>query len=197
MDTTAIDAAGQNHSSRNWRGFEESIIWRISKRRRSCCTAKAWPALSLQLNQDARKHASDRGRSSRRLGLPERNTTEGRRPIETASRGLHAACRKMFELLGDPADKSASGSGTILKVRNSPGDASMKNTDCAIRTRLSQDDAGGPENAHAEFSWEAYSRPRDIGIEEINVGSRTFLGPDAQLTAIPIDDWKTYLRWQL
>ena len=49
------------------------------------------------------------------------------------------------------------------------------------------------------FSWEAYFKAAGHPeLKEINIGQPDFFRAlDAQLTATPIDDWKTYLRWQL
>jgi putative endopeptidase len=49
------------------------------------------------------------------------------------------------------------------------------------------------------FSWEAYFKAAEHPeLKEINVGQPDFFKAlDAQLTATPIGDWKTYLRWHL
>src|SRR5260370_7674151 len=49
------------------------------------------------------------------------------------------------------------------------------------------------------FSWEAYFKAAGHPeLKEINVGQPDFFKAlDTQLTATPIDDWKTYLRWHL
>src|SRR6202171_1153961 len=51
----------------------------------------------------------------------------------------------------------------------------------------------------SNFSGEAYCKAAEHPeLKEINVGQPDFFKAlDAQLTATPIGDWKTYLRWQL
>src|SRR5207253_6665994 len=49
------------------------------------------------------------------------------------------------------------------------------------------------------FSWEDYFKRLGPGaIGDVNVGQPDFFKEaDRQLTAVPLEDWKTYLRWHL
>src|SRR5260370_23224304 len=51
----------------------------------------------------------------------------------------------------------------------------------------------------ANFSWESYfGAAGHPELKEINVGQPDFFKAlDTQLTATPVGDWKTYLRWHL
>src|SRR6202158_2542293 len=135
------------------------------------------------------------------LGLPER---EYYLKEDDKSKQLREAytkhVAKMFELLGDPADKSAAESAVILKVETALATASMKNTDLRdpdkTYHKLMLPDLKTPA---PNSSWEAYFKAAGHPeLKEINVGQPDFFKAlDAQLTATPIDDWKTYLRWHL
>jgi putative endopeptidase len=71
------------------------------------------------------------------LGLPER---EYYLKVDDKSKQLREAytkhVAKMFELLGDPADKPAAEATTILKIETTLATASMKIPTSAIPTRL-------------------------------------------------------------
>src|SRR5260370_4674761 len=106
----------------------------------------------------------------------------------------------MFELLGEPADQSAAEAATILKIETALANASMKNTDLrdpdkTYHKMLLAD----LKTLTPNFSWEAYFKAAGHSeFREINVGQPDFFKAlDAQLTATPLDDWKTYLRWHL
>jgi len=135
------------------------------------------------------------------LGLPERDYYL--REDEKSKKlrddyGKHMV--KMFELLGDPADRSAAEAGTVLTIETSLAKASMSNVDLRDpnktyhRMKLAELQALTPS-----FSWAAYFKATghpELG--EVNVGQPDFFKAlDVQLTTTPLEDWKTYLRWHL
>jgi putative endopeptidase len=135
------------------------------------------------------------------LGLPER---EYYLKEDDKSKQLREAylkhVAKMLELLGDSADQSAVEASTVLRIETAMAAASMKNTDLrdpdkTYHKRMLTD----LKTLTPNFSWEAYFKA--LGhpeLKEINVGQPDFFKAlDAQLTATPLDDWKTYLRWHL
>jgi putative endopeptidase len=141
------------------------------------------------------------GASQGGLGLPER---EYYTRNDEKSQQLRDAYVKhvssMLALLGDPTDKSAEEAAVVLKIETALANVSTKNTELR-----------DPEkNYHImtlaelktltpNFSWEAYFRA--VGhpeLKQMNIGQPDFFkGLDAQLTATPLEDWKTYLRWHL
>jgi predicted metalloendopeptidase len=141
------------------------------------------------------------GASQGGLGLPER---EYYTHNDEKSQQLRDAYVKhvstMLALLGDPTDKSGEEAAVVLKIETALANVSTKNTELR-----------DPEkNYHImtiaelktltpNFSWEAYFRAAGHPeLKQINVGQPDFFkGLDAQLTATPLDDWKTYLRWHL
>ncbi len=107
---------------------------------------------------------------------------------------------KMFELLGDSSDKAAAEAATVMSIETSLAKASMSNVDrrdpdkTYHRMKLAELRALTPS-----FSWEAYFKATGHPqLAESNVGQPDFFKAlDGQLTATPVEDWKTYLRWQL
>jgi putative endopeptidase len=135
------------------------------------------------------------------LGLPER---EYYLKEDDKSKQLRDAyvkhVAKMFELLGDPAEKSGAEASTVLKIETALANASMKNTDLRdpIKTyhKMTLADL---KMLTPNFSWDAYFRAAGHPeLKEINVGQPEFFKAlDAQWTVTPLEDWKTYLRWHL
>jgi putative endopeptidase len=135
------------------------------------------------------------------LGLPER---EYYLKQDQKSAKLREAYEKhlanMLTLLGDPADVSGTEAAAVMKMETALATASMKNTDLRDpdktyhKMTLTELKALTPD-----FSWESYFKA--VGhpdLKEINVGQPDFFKAlDGQLTATPIADWKTYLRWHL
>jgi putative endopeptidase len=135
------------------------------------------------------------------LGLPER---EYYLKQDEKSAKLREAYERhvanMLTLLGDPADVSGTKAAAVMKIETALATASMKNTDLRDpdktyhKMTLTELKALTPD-----FSWESYFNA--VGhreLKEINVGQPDFFKAlDGQLTATPIADWKTYLRWHL
>jgi predicted metalloendopeptidase len=135
------------------------------------------------------------------LGLPER---EYYLKQDDKSKQLRDAyvkhVAKMFELLGDAADQSAAESTAIMKIETALAAASMKNTDIRDPDKTYHKlTLAELKTLTPNFSWDAYFKA--VGhpeLKDINVGQPDFFKAlDSQLTATPLDDWKTYLRWHL
>lgn len=106
----------------------------------------------------------------------------------------------MFKLVGDDADKAAAEAQTVMKIETQLAQVSLD--------RVSRRDASKQyhkmspadlKNVMANFDWATYIKK--VGapkFTEINVAHPDFFkGVDQMLTSVPIDDWKTYLRWHL
>jgi putative endopeptidase len=107
---------------------------------------------------------------------------------------------KMFELMGDDQQKAQSEAQTVLTIETALAKASM--------TRVER---RKPENVYHKmtlaqlkeltpnFSWEDYFKNRGLAqTGDINIGQPDFFKEvDRQLTATPLADLKTYLRWHL
>jgi putative endopeptidase len=106
----------------------------------------------------------------------------------------------MFKLLGDDADKAAAEAQTVMKIETQLAQVSLD--------RVSRRDASKQyhkmspadlKNVMANFDWATYIKK--VGapkFTEINVAHPDFFkGVDQMLASVPVDDWKTYLRWHL
>ena len=135
------------------------------------------------------------------LGLPDRDyyTDEDERMKEIRIKYLEYI-RKLSSIGGLEQEQSESGSAGIMKIESQLAKASM--------TRLEQRD---PHNTYnkisaselkekfSHFDWNLYFE--QIGLAdpgEINVNQPLFLAEvNSMFTTISIDEWKSYLRWNI
>jgi putative endopeptidase len=135
------------------------------------------------------------------LGLPERDYyLRDDDKSKQLRDGYVQHVTNMFKLLGDGGAAASAEAKTVLDIETSLAKASMKRVDMR-----------NPDNVYhmktvaelrelaPHFVWNAYFE--EIGspsVSELNVGQPDFLKEvDAALTAVPLADWKTYLRWHL
>src|SRR6267154_2385401 len=203
MDTTAIDAAGTKPLEPELQRIREIKNLADLEREAERLHTKGVGALfRFSSNQDSKDSTRVIGGAVQGgLGLPER---EYYLKEDDKSKQLREAytkhVAKMFELLGDPADKSAAEAATILKVETALATASMKNTDLRDPDKTYHKMMlADLKTLTPNFSWEAYFKAAEHPeLKEINVGQPDFFKAlDAQLAATPMGDWKTYLRWHL
>jgi putative endopeptidase len=203
MDTTAIDAAGAKPLEPELAriaGINNVADLQAADERLHSRGVGA--LFRFNSNQDAKDSTQVIGGASQDgLGLPER---EYYLKEDDKSKQLREAytkhVAKMFELLGDPADQSAAEAAIILKIETALAAASMKNTDLRDPDKTYHKmTLASLKTLTPNFSWEAYFEAAGHPeLKEINVGQPDFFKAlDAQLTATPINDWKTYLRWHL
>ncbi|HXT76821.1 MAG TPA: M13 family metallopeptidase [Candidatus Eisenbacteria bacterium] len=203
MDTTAIDAAGV-------KPIEEEML-RIAQMK-GTVDLQAEIAHLQSIGVDAmfrfgsRQDAKDSTQVIATmvqggLGLPDRDyyTRDDEKSKKLRDDyAKHVA--KMFELAGDAADKSAPEATTVLTIETTLAKASMSNVDrrdpnkTYHRMKLAE-----LRTLMPGFSWEKYfAASGHPQFTETNVGQPDFFKAlDVQLTATPLEDWKTYLRWQL
>jgi putative endopeptidase len=135
------------------------------------------------------------------LGLPDRDyyTRE-----DSASRALVGKYRdhivSMFRLLGDDSATAARGAASVLSIENALARASMtlvERRDPNAVYHLTK--ASDLPSLAPTFGWPEYFREVGLpGVTELNVAQPGFLKALDSLTAnAPLDDWKSYLRWQL
>ncbi|HXN22594.1 MAG TPA: M13 family metallopeptidase [Candidatus Dormibacteraeota bacterium] len=107
---------------------------------------------------------------------------------------------KLFELLGDSPEKAVSESNTVMGIETALAKSSMDNVKLrdpnAIYHKMTLKQL---KELTPNFSWEDYLRV--VGqpqVKELNIGQPDFFKElNKQLTATPLDEWKTYLRWHL
>ena len=133
------------------------------------------------------------------LGLPDRDYyTKTDAKSEEIRQKYLAHVAKMFQLLGDPADKAKQEAATVLKLETGLAQASL--------TRVQQRD---PHNLFhkmdrkqvqaltPDFDWDAYLKVAGIGnVQTFNVTEPKFYQAlNQQIQSNSLDDLKTYLRW--
>ncbi len=133
------------------------------------------------------------------LGLPDRDYyTKTDAKSEEIRQKYLAHVAKMFQLLGDPADKAKQEAATVLKLETGLAQASL--------TRVEQRD---PHNLFhkmdrkqvqaltPDFNWDAYLKVAGIGdVQTFNVTEPKFYQAlNQQIQSNSLDDLKTYLRW--
>ncbi len=141
------------------------------------------------------------GASQGGLGLPDRDYyLKDDEKSKTLRDQYTKHVAKMFELMGDDAAKAQTEAQTIMNIETTLAKASM--------TRVER---RKPENVYHKmtvaqlkeltpnFSWEDYfKRIGATQITDVNVRQPDFFKEvNRELTAVPIADWKTYLRWHL
>ena len=203
MDTTAIDAAGTKPLEPELARIAEiKSVADLQAEAERLQSRGVGALFRFGSNQDAKDSTRVIGGAFQGgLGLPER---EYYLKEDDKSKQLREAytkhVAKMFELLGDPADKSAAEAATILKIETALATASMKNTDLRDPDKTYHKMMlADLKTLTPNFSWEAYFKAAEHPeLKEINVGQPDFFKAlDAQLAATPMGDWKTYLRWHL
>jgi putative endopeptidase len=135
------------------------------------------------------------------LGLPDRDfyTKDDERSRKIRDEYV-AHVARTFQLLGDDADRAAAAARTVMAVETRLAENS------ASRVQLRNPEARYNPMTKAQlleltphFDWGLYFR--GIGLPEvakINVGQPAyFKAVDKMLTDVPVEDWKTYLRWHL
>jgi len=135
------------------------------------------------------------------LGLPERDyyLREDDRSKQLRVDYL-AHVSKMLQLAGDSAEKAAAEAQTVMNIETSLAKASMDKVQLRDpkatyhKLRLAQ-----MKELTPDFSWESYFTTVGVpGLAESNVGEPDFFKEmNHQLSATPLADWKTYLRWHV
>jgi putative endopeptidase len=107
---------------------------------------------------------------------------------------------KMFALLGDSADAAAAEAATVMKIETALAKGAMGRVE-----------RREPKNVHHKtalaafmkstpsFAWKEYLAAAGApAFDKLDVVDPDFFKAlDASLSAFPLDDWKTYLRWTL
>ena len=135
------------------------------------------------------------------LGLPDRDyyLKEDQKSVEIRKQYL-AHVQKMFELLGDPAEKAASQAKIVMDIETALAKGSLDRTSQRepekIYHKMSTKELAA---LSPSFGWQEYFA--EIGspsFESLNVAEPDFFKQfEATLKTTSLDDWKTYLRWHI
>ena len=134
------------------------------------------------------------------LSLPDRDyyIKDDAKSVETRQKYLEHV-QKMFELAGDKPDAAASEAKTVLAVETGLAKAAMDRTerrDPKKRDHTMQvtEIAAAAPNFELVQYFAGNGSPK---FTSLNVGNPDFFkAVNEQLNAIPLDHWKTYLRWR-
>jgi putative endopeptidase len=135
------------------------------------------------------------------LGLPDRDyytrDDEKSKQLRTTYAG-HVA--KMFQLLGDDPAKAGAEAKTVLAIETRLAKSSLtlvelRDPDNVYHKQtVAQLEAGMPHFRWTNYFQGAGAQP----FASLNVSEPEFFkAMDAALAAVPLDDWKIYLRWHL
>lgn len=136
------------------------------------------------------------------LGLPDRDYYLKEDPQSEQLRKQYAAhVQKMFELLGEPAEKAIADAGTVMRIetalaRGSLDLVSRRDPDKIYHKMERQQLA---TSLDPSFGWTAYLEDtKTPPIESLNVTVPDFFKTlDGLINTTPVTDWKTYLTWHL
>jgi putative endopeptidase len=135
------------------------------------------------------------------LGLPDQNYyLNPDEKSEDLRRRYVAHLQKTFQLLGETAEQASGHAKTVMGMETSLAKVSLdivKRRDPAnVNHKLSLEEVRALSPA---FSWDQYFKSVNAPQTDhyLVMTPEFFRGVDQLITAIPVEDWKIYLRWQL
>jgi putative endopeptidase len=160
------------------------------------------PFFELFSNQDAKNSTSVIAHSWQAgIGLPDRdyyfNNDESTKKIREKYL-IHLT--KMFELLKYAPADAGKNAETIMKIETQLAKASFTNVENQDPQKTyNKVTVDGLKKLAPNMDWQSYfTRVGYPGISEINISQPGFMKElSNMMKTIPVDDWKTFLRWQL
>ncbi len=107
---------------------------------------------------------------------------------------------RMFVLMGEPQDKAAAAAQKVMAFEKELAGSMLTNVQRRDPyARYHKMDVAGVNALTPNFDWKAVYRLFDLPeTTPVNVSEPEFLKKlNAQMTAVPLEDWKTWLRWRL
>ena len=160
------------------------------------------PFFFLFSNQDSKNSTSVIAQCYQAgIGLPDRdyyfNNDESTKNIRKKYL-IHLT--KMFELLKDDSTVAGKNAETIMKMETQLAKASFTNIENQDPLKTyNKVTIEGLKKLASDFNWQSYFT--NVGypsISEINIYQPTFMIElSNMMKSLPVDDWKTFLRWQL
>ena len=133
------------------------------------------------------------------ISLPNRDyyTNTDEKSVETRARFVeHVA--NMFKLLGDSPESATANAAMVMEFQTRLAKASLtpverRNPD----NNYNKVTLAAASELTPNFSWAEYMSARSVpAVTEMNVAPAKFFAEfDAMLRDVPVDQWKTYLRW--
>jgi putative endopeptidase len=203
MDTTAIDRRGMTPLRDDLRTI--AAIHRASELTRAIgilersAGVAPWADASTQDSRDAANTIA--GLYQGGLTLPNNEYYTKNDSGSVAIREKYVAhMARMFALLGDSPTKSTAEAQRVLAFETRLARASRTPVELRDpvanyhRMTLAQ-----VESLTPHFSWTTFYRTLGTpAVERVDVGQPEFFrAVDTMLTTVPVEDWKTYLRWRV
>ncbi len=107
---------------------------------------------------------------------------------------------RMFVLMGEPQDKAAAAAQKVMAFEKDLAGSMLTNVQRRDPyARYHKMDLAGVNALTPNFNWKAVFRLFDLpDTTPVNVSEPEFLKKlNAQMTAVPLEDWKIWLRWRL
>ncbi len=203
MDTEKIEAEGTRPLAPEFKRIEKIKDLRGLEKEIAHLHGRGVDALfSFGARQDLKNSTQVIANASQGgIGLPDRDYYTKDDPKSKEIRDEYVKhVAKMFELLGDDGAKAAAEAQTVMGIETGLAKSSMTRVERrdpnAVYHKM---DLARLQALTPDFSWNTYFNDMGVGgIDSVNVGQPDFFKEVArELTAVPLSDWKTYLRWHL
>ncbi len=134
------------------------------------------------------------------LGLPDRDYYLKPEPrFQEAREKYRAHVEKIFILAGESSAKAKAAAETVFRMEKQLAEASLDNV--ALRDPKATDHKmpfADLQKLTPRFDWTAYAKREGFAPGDTNVAEPKFMTEvEKQLSATPLSDWKTYLRWHV
>jgi endothelin-converting enzyme/putative endopeptidase len=145
------------------------------------------------------------------LAMPDRDYYVKKEPRFVEAREKYLAhVAATFRLAGDDEAKAKAAAATVMRMETQLAESSLDNV--ALRNPRETDHKmsfAELQKLTPDFNWTAYyhrvrlsrdarGAEADVTPADVNVAEPKFLAEfNRQLTAMPLSDWKTYLRWHV
>jgi putative endopeptidase len=160
------------------------------------------PVFNFGATQDAKNSTQVIGGAEQGgLGLPDRDyytKTDDRSKQLRMQYVQHVT--KMFQLAGDNAAQAAAEAQTVMALETKLAEASMTRVERRDPDKTYHKmDLAQLRSLTPTFSWDSYFRELDAPkIDYVDVAQpRFFEEVNKDLSEVPLQDWKVYLRWHL
>jgi putative endopeptidase len=203
MDTAAIEAAGAKPIAGELAAIDamndrNALLAQVATLHKEGIQA-VFDFSSTQDFADSTKVIGDADQGG--LGMPDRDyylrDDDRSKQLRT---DYVAHVSKMFQLAGDSGEKSAAEAQTVMNIETALAKASLTN----VQLRDPQANYHKLSTAQLkeltpDWSWESFFAAVNLpGLTETNIGQPDFFKEmNRQVTATPLADWKTYLRWHV
>ena len=133
------------------------------------------------------------------LTLPNRDyyTKDDAKSVETRQKFMEYMTN-MFRHLGDKPDRAAANAKTVMDIQMRLANASLPQVELRNPdNRYNKMTIAAAQEITPNLSWDSYMKTRGVpAVSEFNIGQPAFFKEvNAMLKEIPLDAWKTYLRF--